>query len=174
VPAESRALPVVDVAGDTPAMQRLVGAARIIERAGRRAGCRILEVTHHRHRRSGLPAAPLAHTTAEWLTPCLSGNSACRAHRRLLDRVPHETFNEDGDEGLDAGGAELAVEASYPTLKVRSGDLFVRVPRLKSADDRGYLLVVRRLDLRYVRPRAAERGWRWRAERCWGLLRKLH
>jgi hypothetical protein len=81
------------------------------------------------------------------LTPRLPGNSACRAHRRLLDRAPHETFNEDGDEGLDAGGAELAVEASYPTLKVRSGDLFARVPRLKSADDRGDLLVVGRLDL---------------------------
>jgi len=39
------------------------------------------------------------------------------------------------------------VEASYPTLKVRSGDLFARVPRLKSADDRGDLLVVGRLDL---------------------------
>jgi hypothetical protein len=69
-------------------------------------------------------------------------NRACRADGHLLDRAPYEALNEDGDERPDAGGAELAVEATDPTLKVSLRNLFAWVPLLKSADDFRDLLVV--------------------------------
>ncbi|HEU4421092.1 MAG TPA: hypothetical protein VFR67_00970 [Pilimelia sp.] len=61
-----------------------------------------------------------------------------------------ETLHEDGDEGPDAGGVELAVEGSHPILKVGGGDRFARVAPLKSAGDLGDLLVVPRLDLGWL------------------------
>jgi hypothetical protein len=79
--------------------------------------------------------------------PRFRGDGAWCADGRFLDRAPYETLNEDGDEGPDAGGAELAVEASDPTLKFSSGELIVGVALPNSADDLRDLLVVRRLDL---------------------------
>jgi hypothetical protein len=96
----------------------------------------------------GLPA----HQTTSAQTPGrphprFRSNGAWCADGRLLDRAPYETLHEDGNEGPDAGGAELAVEASDPTLEFSLGDLFVRVPLLNSADDFRDLLVAHRLDL---------------------------
>jgi hypothetical protein len=65
----------------------------------------------------------------------------------LFDRASHEALHEDGDEGADTGGVELAVEASHPALKVGSGDLFAGVAALESAGDLDDLLVVGRLVL---------------------------
>jgi hypothetical protein len=66
---------------------------------------------------------------------------------RLVDRTAHETLNEHSDEGSDPSGVELAVDVAYPTIELGSGDLFARVPLLKSVDDLGDLVVVHRLDL---------------------------
>jgi hypothetical protein len=96
----------------------------------------------------GLSAHPTTSSRAPGRpNPTFRSNSAWRADGRLLDRAPNKTLNEDGDEGPDTGSAELAVEASDPTLKFSSGDLFAWVPLLNSADDFRDLLVVRRLDL---------------------------
>ncbi len=69
------------------------------------------------------------------------------APARLLDRAAYETLYEDGDEGANPGGVELAVEAAYPTLKVGLGDLFARETPLKSPGDLGDLLGVARRGL---------------------------
>ncbi len=92
----------------------------------------------------------------------------------LLDRAPYEALDEDGDEDSDPGGTELAVEASDPSLEVSSGDLFARVPLLKSADDLRNLHVVHGLQLRLVQTRAVERGWSWRTELGGRAFGKLH
>jgi hypothetical protein len=63
-------------------------------------------------------------------TSRLSDDAAFRWHGGLLDRAPYQTFNEDGDEGSDAGRVELVVEVPHPTLKIRSGGLLRRVPSL--------------------------------------------
>jgi hypothetical protein len=57
--------------------------------------------------------------------------------------VACKAFHEDCHEGADAGCSELVVEAAYPALKFRGGDLFWREPLLKPGDDLGYLLVFR-------------------------------
>ena len=79
-------------------------------------------------------------------TPQL-GSSARLVDMLLFDRASHEALHEDGDEGADAGGVELAVEASHPILKVGSGNLFGGVAAPKSAGDLGDLLVVGRIVL---------------------------
>ena len=66
---------------------------------------------------------------------------------RLVDRTSHETLYEDSHKASDAGGVELAVDVTYPTLELSSGDPFARVPLLKPVDDLGDLLVVYRLDV---------------------------
>jgi hypothetical protein len=65
---------------------------------------------------------------------------------RLVDRTSHETLNEDCYEASDAGGVELAVDVTYPTLELSSRDPFAGVPLPEPADDLGDLLVVPRLD----------------------------
>jgi hypothetical protein len=49
-------------------------------------------------------------------TSGLADDAASRWHGGLLDRAPHETFNEDGDEGPDAGRVELVVEVQHPAV----------------------------------------------------------
>lgn len=65
----------------------------------------------------------------------------CRRRRRCFDRAACKAFHEDSHEGADAGSAGLAIEASYPALKFRGGDLIWREPLPKPGDDLGYLLV---------------------------------
>ena len=82
------------------------------------------------------------------------------ANRRLLDRAPDKTLNENGDEGPDPRGAELAVDDSDPALQVGVGDLFSRVAPAKSLNDLDDLLVVCGLARRRVRVRIGVRCWR--------------
>jgi hypothetical protein len=93
------------------------------------------------------------------LTLRLRSDTARLAHGRLFDRALDETLHEDRDKGPDAGGVELAVEASHPILKVCGGDRFARVAPLKSAGDLGDLFVVSRLDFGRACTGAVERGW---------------
>jgi len=60
----------------------------------------------------------------------------------LFDRASHEALHEDGNEGPNAGGVELTVEASHPALKIGSEDLFVGIAALESAGNLSDLLVV--------------------------------
>jgi serine/threonine protein kinase len=85
------------------------------------------------------------------LTPRRGAPRFDRGHRRLLDRASYQALDEDADEGPDPGCAELAEGTSHPTLKVRPGNQFTRIPPAEPADDLRDLPVLRRLHLRRVR-----------------------
>lgn len=95
------------------------------------------------------------------LSPRLHHGRAWRGGGRLLDGTPHEAFYEDGDEGSQVGGAELAVGDLDPAFEVKSGDQLAWIPLPKPIDDPRDLLVVRRLGLRRVRAGVAAWGRSW-------------
>jgi hypothetical protein len=90
------------------------------------------------------------------------------SRRRMLDRTPNETFDEYRHEGPDAGGAQLPVDVSHPTLEVCPRDPLHWVTQLEVCDDLGDLVLGAGFVPLDGRPRFTLRGrpnrWRRRCE----------